>query len=634
MKPSDSSRLHNNERGSILLLGLAFIFILFLIAGIVLDMHRGYVARDRLRNIAEAMALAGADEINGTYDGVVNGVASRADVKQVILQLASEYGVDGGDYTFAWEVVQYNENTGGVNSFPAFEADSTAGAMGGVGPAVLANGVRVILTQTIPTYLLNPVLAFSGGGTINSLTLTSSATAVSSSPVEACVAPFALPICGLAYENNVGQYKKYDIGNKNSAMRQEILFGPLQNPDGLLATDRPFHYPTTWWDLDTASYSFTELGKPNNSDTSWNVVGENKSDYPDLPLGIPGEVMETNSGTPSGTSRFGNLFPLRGGFAVPETAKAGADARTDDVLQILSNTWNDGAQFWTDGALPKFNALAGAPLGSPKGCVPARIGERAYLLDGSPTAPVNESFFSDVFDPGPGANVNSPVTWLPGNDAMQATHLLSALIHSNDIGGTAPDEMHSHIKTALDVEETMDSPAVVELSRGECDPAVVGAANWTGSKYPEGRGGCHVHGPNSAMYACGNIAVDGNPGTDGVNCDTSPLAVARFADNHPIWKTMAMIVAPSNAGDNYCGSNVGTTKFDNSSNPVIVGFMPIWVFDAQVYKPGPCKYKDSANVWSTDTEQHSCRGVRAKPAGELVLHSGYNSAVVQSRLVN
>lgn len=597
-----------NEKGSVLMLGLSFIVVLLAVAGLIIDTIRFEQDTLTLKSAAEAIALAGAKELTGMAEDICNPAGNDNAVK-AMSDMATHLGIstwnaDIGRYWPAMTPKFKAFKTGVVDTDVAVGCNDNAFLSGGtpyeygVGKQALTNAIKVNVQRSgFIDFFMTPYRMLQGDP--NSTRVTSaSAIAVADTPHARCVAPLAIPICGLMYESDIAvsapiahAYQQGDFGNGNAVMQQELLFQQLVD-DGSGGI-RPHEYPVQIHDVgaSTVTYPWASPGNVNQGVLYSGQEARNR--YEILPPGVPGFAEEIN---PSGTATK-DLFPLRGAFALSHKTLGGTGPVTkQQIAAAFEITW---------------------PSSQLRGCVPAVLGDGVSLLEDS--ADSNTSFEdSGNYDIDPTVS-----------DAMKANQAVAALILESGGLSFTHSEARNTTTTPDQYELTFDEPETLDSVESPCDQASV--ANWLSADFPEGRQGCHTSHNANAPYGCGDIDPLSSPDGDAA-CDSGPDEIPISAINHPIWSTMAMVVAPTSPDTDADFCSKGTIgseeEFRNSSDPVIVGFLPIWVFDAQIYEPGSCEYTfDNAGSPTTVTgvAQTSCRGVRAKPFSNVTfLHNRYH----------
>lgn len=282
-----------------------------------------------------------------------------------------------------------------------------------------------------------------------------------------------------------------------------------------------------------------------------------------LPSAYPQGRLPISAPDPRLTPGLLQLQPLRGGFGVV-TPSGYQPVTAQNILSILTSQWPPSS--------------IGAGLG--KGCVPARLGDRVSVFTNgdfgaAQTAQINNAIVSLV-------NQTQPELFRDPNAAI--LHPTFYYAHSVPQHPLVP------------VFEEGGQNAICDIHDAQYGP--MGGA----SEYPQGKGGCHT----SAQHI-GTIP--------GMNITT---AVPQRAPNNPgkAWRVKVMVIAPSeNNSMDYCSPV--NTRIDNHSQPVIVGFVTMEIFDLQLFTPGNCVYKtpNPPLGWIRhNASQNSCRGVRARPS--------------------
>jgi Flp pilus assembly protein TadG len=135
------------DRGSATVFVVAFAGVLFACAGLAIDGGRAINARDRVNDVAEQAARAGAGQLDDAslraVDGtvVLDGPAARSEAEGFVEQANAAYrsnatiALDGGSVTVRVEWTYPTAILGiiGINSIPV-SGTATAGPATGVGP--------------------------------------------------------------------------------------------------------------------------------------------------------------------------------------------------------------------------------------------------------------------------------------------------------------------------------------------------------------------------------------------------------------------------------------------------------------------------------------------------------------------
>jgi len=137
----------HSEQGSATVFVVGFAIVLFACAGLAIDGGRAINARDRVNDVAEQAARAGAGQLDGAslraVDGtvVLDGPAARSEADRFVKQASTEYtpnttiADDGGSVTVQVDWTYRTAILGivGINSM-AVSGTATAHPATGVGP--------------------------------------------------------------------------------------------------------------------------------------------------------------------------------------------------------------------------------------------------------------------------------------------------------------------------------------------------------------------------------------------------------------------------------------------------------------------------------------------------------------------
>ncbi|MCB0346148.1 MAG: hypothetical protein KDD66_13605 [Bdellovibrionales bacterium] len=245
-----------------------------------------------------------------------------------------------------------------------------------------------------------------------------------------------------------------------------------------------------------------------------------------------------------------NRYPLRGGFGIP--ADFAGSLISDDIIAVVKSSWGPATVPLGDGSLPK------------KGCTKAQLGDKVKLLSGS-------NYFSPQLQlggaggpPSDAADMNKAV--------MNLIHQPSpAFFHHPRYGANDYDGEDHFPNSSIPILEGIH-PSV---PRSTCsNPKLPDSAfQCPDSLKPyDGWGGCHT-GEDMDPDLVGEPVIDKGP--SGVS-------------NSGVWKTKVMLVAPMDPNTDYCD---GSANFDGVEDALVVGFMSVFIFDAQFWQPSGCRWR-------------------------------------------
>ena len=96
--------LKARQRGAVVIIVAVCLFFLIGLLALVLDLGQLYIAKTELQNAADASALAGAKELNGTLAGIQNAKSAACTVAQMNKYDFSSISVADKAIDFIWKL--------------------------------------------------------------------------------------------------------------------------------------------------------------------------------------------------------------------------------------------------------------------------------------------------------------------------------------------------------------------------------------------------------------------------------------------------------------------------------------------------------------------------------------------------
>jgi hypothetical protein len=306
-----------SDKGVVMIWFSMLLLAIIAITALVADRGNQRVIRHRLQNAADTAALYGVQLL--AFHNIAGLTSINENLKAIVAESFSNATISMITYGLYDPTKSVYQSFGSVPNSPDFEPV----LINGVAQHTLANALSITLSTSG-----NNFFGKIFGEDTFGINVTS--TAIFDAPESHCVAPLAIPICGLTFEEDkniqvgVGisaSIKKGDFWPEIAA-RQEIIFGSLP--------------------LDLSNL-YNTLAQPNNPP----VLQGNPELIPGTGLSIDGT----------------RVFPLRGGFGI-------SSSKNDNLSQL------DTFREIVDVLKGQNTSITGI-----QGCRSAKIGERVYLLE-------------------------------------------------------------------------------------------------------------------------------------------------------------------------------------------------------------------------------------------------------------